>query len=72
MRGDDCISVYDVPIHRSETADMTGVGGLLESGEMGAVRGEPIRPRVLVKSYSYGVRIATLLVKVRSWIIRES
>jgi hypothetical protein len=39
---------------------MTGVWGLLESGEMGAVRGESMRPRVLVKLYEYG--IATLLV----------
>jgi hypothetical protein len=39
---------------------MTGVWGLLEPGEMGAVRGESMRPRVLVKLYEYG--IATLLV----------
>jgi hypothetical protein len=42
------------------SADMTGVWGLLEPGEMGAVRGESMRPRVLVKLYEYG--IATLLV----------
>jgi hypothetical protein len=50
--GEDCSSVFDVPIHRSEVCRYDWGRGPSRIREMGAVRGEAMRPlRVLVKLY---------------------